>query len=265
MQPASTQPTPDLNHHATLIKWGLRIGSVTVFAVAWEIFASGFHSLLMPTFSETMVALWELLGSRELWEALWISNQAMVLGFISAVVIGVPAGLVMGRWRMADAVMDPYLSILLVVPMSALVPIIIMATGLGLFSRVMVVFLFAVAMVIASTRAGLRLIEPAWVEMAQAFGASEWQLWTKILFRGALPGIFTGLRLGLTHSITGMVTVELLLLALGIGRLLLDYQGTFEAGHLYATIIVVVFEAVLLQRLFKALERRASRWAEQAQ
>jgi ABC-type nitrate/sulfonate/bicarbonate transport system permease component len=169
----------------------------------------------------------------------------------------------MGRWRMIDAFLDPYLSILMVVPMTALIPVIIMASGLGLFSRVLVVFLFTSPMILASTRAGLRLIEPNWIEMARAFGANEWQLWTKILLRGAVPGIFTGLRLGLSRSITGMVSVELLLLALGMGRLILDYQGTFEAGSLYATILVLIIEAVLLLRLFKAIERRASSWAGQ--
>jgi ABC-type nitrate/sulfonate/bicarbonate transport system permease component len=265
MQPATTHhPSTPQKYFPTLIKWGLRIASVTLFAVSWELFAQNFHSLLMPTFSETVVAFWEMLGTAELWDALFVSNQAMVLGFTSAVAIGVPFGLVMGRWRWADSVLDPYLGILLVVPMSALIPVIIMAAGLGLFSRVLVVFLFSVAMVVASTRGGLRLLEPSWMEMARAFGANEWQLWTKIIFRGALPGIFTGMRLGLTHSITGMVTVELLLLALGIGRLLLDYQGTFEAGRLYATISFIIIEAVLLLRLFKALERRALVWAGQA-
>ncbi len=244
-------------------KWGLRLLSLTAFAIGWEVLGRNLNSLLMPTFTETVVALAELVVTPALWQALWISNQAMVLGFGSAVIIGIPLGLLMGRWRAAEPFLNPYLNILLVTPMSALIPIMIMATGLGLVSRVLVVFSFAVVTIVINTRAGLRLVDPAWVEMAQAFGANEAQLWAKILFRGALPAIFTGLRLGLSRSITGMVTVELLLLALGLGRLILDFQGSFEAGALYATVFVVIVEAVVLLRLFKGLERWAAALAGQ--
>jgi NitT/TauT family transport system permease protein len=188
----------------------------------------------------------------------------MVLGFGSAVLVGVPLGLLMGRWRAAEPFLNPYLNILLVTPMSALIPIMIMATGLSLFSRVLVVFSFAVVTIVINTRAGLRLVDPAWIEMARAFGATERQLWTKILVRGALPAIFTGLRLGLSRSVTGMITVELLLIALGLGRLIMDFQGRFEAGALYATVIVVITEAVLLLRLFKWFEQRAAHAAGKA-
>lgn len=245
-------------------KWGLRLLSLALFAIGWEIVGRNLNSLLMPTFSETMVALGHLIVTQELWHALWVSNQAMVLGFGSAVLVGVPLGLLMGRWRAAEPFLNPYLNILLVTPMSALIPIMIMATGLSLLSRVLVVFSFSVVTIVINTRAGLRLIDPAWIEMAHAFGATERQLWTKILVRGALPAIFTGLRLGLSRSVTGMITVELLLIALGLGRLIMDFQGSFEAGALYATVIVVIAEAVLLLRLFKWFEERAARAAGQA-
>jgi len=245
-------------------KWGLRLASLAVFALSWELVARNINSLLMPTFLETVAALARLIVTPALWQALWISNQAMVLGFGLAVGVGIPLGLLMGRWRAVEPFVNPYLNILLVMPMSALIPIMIMATGLGLVSRVLVVFSFAVVTIVVNTRAGLRLVDAAWIEMARAFGANEAQLWMKILLRGALPAIFTGLRLGLSRAVTGMVTVELLLLALGLGRLILDFQGSFEAGSLYATVFVVIVEAVLLLRLFKALERWAAVIAGQA-
>jgi NitT/TauT family transport system permease protein len=252
------------NIAARPLKWELRAAGLALFLVGWEVTAVRLDSLLMPAFSETAVALARMLAGRELWQALWVSNQAMVLGFASATLLGVPLGLALGRWRWFEEIADPYVSILLVLPKSALIPILIMAAGLGLFSRVLIVFLFAFVVVVVNTRAGLRLVDPAWVDMARAFGAGELQLWRKVLLRGAMPAILTGLRLGLIRSVSGMVTVELLLLALGIGRMILDFQGTFQAANLYATIFVVVAEAVVLIQIFKWLESRLTGWAAQA-
>jgi len=242
----------------------IRIGSLIVFALGWEWAAGRMHSLLVPGFFATMKALLGLAVSPVLWNALWVSNQAMLLGFAMGAIIGIPLGLLMGRWPAVERFVDPYLSILLVTPMAALIPIIIMATGLGLVSRVLIVFTFAVVVITVNTLAGLRTLDPTWTEMALSFGATESQMWRKILLRGALPAILTGMRQGLARAISGMLIVELVLLALGIGRLLLDYQATFDAAKLYATVLVIIAEAVLLMQGCRWLERRAAPWLGQA-
>jgi ABC-type nitrate/sulfonate/bicarbonate transport system permease component len=245
------------------LRAGLRVSSLIVFALGWELLARRLDSLLLPGFVETMVALARLIATPLLWQAVWISNQAMLLGFSLAAFVGILLGLLMGRYRALERYADPYLNILLVTPMSALIPILIMATGLGLLSRVLVIFTFAVVVVTVNVRAGLRMVDPTWTEMARSFGASELQLWRRVLLPGALPGIATGLRLGLARAVSGMITVELLLIALGIGRLILDFQGTFESANLYATVLVVVAEAVILLQAGKWLEQRIAPWREE--
>jgi NitT/TauT family transport system permease protein len=239
---------------------GLRLASVLALILVWELVARRMHSLLIPGSFATIQALVSLLATRQLWAALWVSNQAMVIGFALGAIIGVPLGLLMGRWRPADRFLDPYLNILLVTPMSAVVPIVIMATGLGLTSRVLIVFLFAFIVITVNARAGMRTVELGLIEMARSFGASEAQLWRKVLLRGALPAILTGLRLGLARAITGMLIVELVLLALGIGQLIIDFQGRFEWAQLYATVIVVIIEATLLLGAVRWVERRGAPW-----
>ena len=251
------------NLSSRIWRWGLRIGSFVVLALGWQLLAHKIHSLLVPTFTETLAALARLLMTSQLWEALWISNQAMVLGFSLAAIAGISLGFLMGRWPAAERLLDPYLSILLVTPMSAVIPIIIMATGLGLVSRVMVVFSFAVVTITINTRAGLRTVEPAWLEMTRAFGATECQLWLKVLLRGARPAILMGLRLGLIRAVAGMITIELLLIAVGVGRLILDFQSYFDAAEMYATVVVIIAEAVILTQLCQKAELRASPWVDQ--
>jgi ABC-type nitrate/sulfonate/bicarbonate transport system permease component len=246
-----------------MLRNAIRIGSLVVFALGWEWAAHRTHSLLLPGFLATLRALFGLLASPVLWNALWISNQAMLLGFALGAIIGVPLGLLMWRWSPAEKFIDPYLSILLVTPMAALIPIIIMAVGLGMASRVLIIFTFAFVVITVNTLAGLRTLDPAWIEMAQSFGATEAQMWRKILLRGALPAILTGMRLGLARSIAGMLMVELVLLALGLGRLVLDFQATFDSARLYATVLVIIAEAVLLMAGCKWLERRTAPWVGQ--
>jgi ABC-type nitrate/sulfonate/bicarbonate transport system permease component len=238
-------------------RWGLGAASLLVVALIWQGLALQLHSLLLPTFTSTVAAGVHLAGNRELWAALWISNQAAALGFICAALVGITLGLAMGWWRLVEKMFDPYLHILLAVPKAALIPVLVMATGLGLLSRVLVVFSFSVVSITVNTRAGVRLVEGSWLEMAHSFGASEAQLWRKVVLPGALPGIVAGLRLGLVRSVSGMITVELLLLALGVGRLILTYRETFQAADLYATTLFVVAEAVVLMHALDWVERRA--------
>ena len=243
------------------IRAGLRISSLIGFALGWELLAHRLDSLLLPGFTETIAALARLVATAELWEAVWISNQAMMLGFLLAATIGTTLGLLMGRWRAAERYVDPYLNILLVTPKSALIPIVIMATGLGLLSRVLVTFICAVVVITVNVRAGLRTLDPGWIEMARSFGATEGQLWRKVYLQGTFPAILTGFRLGLARSVSGMITVELLLVALGIGRLMLEFRDTFNAAGLYATVLVIVAEAVILLQVCRWLERWMAPWA----
>ncbi len=242
------------------LRLGLRSFSLVVFALGWELLALRLDSLLLPTFTETIAALAELIATRRLWEALWISNQAMVLGFSLASFVGIPLGLLIGRGRAVERYVDPYLSVLLATPKSALMPIVIMATGLGLLSRVLVTFTHAIVVITVTVRAGLRTIDPTLIEMAQSFGATERQLWRKVFLRGALPAVLTGLRLGVARAISGMISVELLLVAVGIGRLILNFQGMFDAAGLYATVSVVIAEALLLLQVVSWLDRRMAPW-----
>jgi ABC-type nitrate/sulfonate/bicarbonate transport system permease component len=161
-----------------------------------------------------------------------------------------------GRSRAADALVDPYLTILLVTPMSAMIPLVIISLGVGTVARALVVSLFSTVAIIVNTRAGVRAIEPGWVEMVRSFGAGERQVWRTVVIPGALPSMVTGLRLGLSRAFAGMVAVELLLVAVGIGRLILDFQGTFDSGAVYAAVMVLVIEMTVILHLLTRLERR---------
>ncbi len=241
--------------------WGLRMGGFVLLAAAWQAWAVAAHSLLIPDFFSTVAATWYLLASGTIWDPLFLSNQAMIVGFLVAVATAVPLGLLMARSPRLESFFDVYLNILIVTPMAALIPIFLMAFGLELTSRAAVVYVFSAPIMTVNTRAGVRSIDPSLIEMARTHCATELQIWRKILLPGALPATMTGLRLGLSRAINGMLLAELLLMAVGVGRLILDFRGHLEPALLFAVVVILLIESLVLMVLIRWLERRVAPWA----
>jgi NitT/TauT family transport system permease protein len=99
------------------------------------------------------------------------------------------------------------------------------------------------------------------IEMAKSLGANERQIRRRIVIPGADPPIIAGLRIGLGRAVAGMVIVELLLVASGLGRLLLEFAGRLQADFVFATVLVVIIEALLLLNLMSFAEKRVAPWA----
>jgi len=241
--------------------WALRLLVFSAAVGLWELFVRYSQNFLLPSFAEISSALFRLFLDGRFWKALYISNQALLLGYAASVVVGIPLGLLAGRLRWIDRLLNPYVGVLLAMPVAPLIPIVIIALGLGLSSRVFIVVLFAFIFITVNTRAGVRNVEASLIEMARSFGASESQIWRRIVIPGALPAIFAGMRIGLGRSITGMVMVELLLVASGLGRLLLEFSGRMQSDLVFATVLAVIIEAIALLTAMQAIERRIAGWA----
>jgi NitT/TauT family transport system permease protein len=245
-----------------LSDWTLRIVVFVVFALCWQFFAWFMKNMLVPTFTDTVAGFIQLVFvSRRIWQPLYVSNQALVLGYLLSVVIAIPLGLAAGRVRWIDKILNPYIAVFLAIPVAPLIPIAITALGLGLASRVAIVFLFAFVFIAVNTRAGVRNVDPGLIEMARSFGANERQIWRRIVIPGAVPAIFVGLRIGLGRAVGGMVIVELLLVASGLGRLLLEFAGRLQAEFVFATVFVVIIEALLLLTMMRLAEQKIAPWA----
>jgi NitT/TauT family transport system permease protein len=243
--------------------WALGLPVITflAFAAVWQLSTIHSESLLIPTFTDTMTGFCRLLSKRDLWIALYESDQALVLGYVISIAIGVPLGLAMARAKWFETVAEPYTHMLLAMPTAPLIPLIMMSLGLGLASRVLIVVLFTFIYITINTRAGVRNVDPALLDMAKSFGATEIQIWRRILIPGAVPAILTGLRIGLGRAINGMVAAELLLIASGVGNLLLEFRAALDGGMLFATVFAVSLQAVLLLVLMGAIEHRMAPWA----
>jgi ABC-type nitrate/sulfonate/bicarbonate transport system permease component len=241
--------------------WILRICVFAVVLGLWDMFVRYSQNFLLPTSNEMASAFFRLSLDSRFWGALLISNQALVLGYAVSVLVGIPLGLIAGRVPWMDRLLNPYVGVLLAMPVAPLIPIVIIALGLGLSARVFIVVLFAFVFITVNTRAGVRNVDYTLIEMAKSFGASESQIWRRIVIPGALPAIFAGMRIGLGRSITGMVMVELLLVASGLGRLLLEFSGRMQSDLVFATVLAVIVEALALLTAMRAIERKMVAWA----
>jgi ABC-type nitrate/sulfonate/bicarbonate transport system permease component len=241
--------------------WLYRLASIGVVGLLWQLGATAADSLFIPTFTSTVASTVELLVSPPVWEAFRRSNEALAIGFVASVVVGIPLGFGMARLRGMEPLVDPYLTILLVVPMAAIIPLLIMSLGIGMASRVVLIFLFAFPILVVNARAGVRQVDQTLIEMATSYGANERAIWRRVLLPGSLPPIMAGIRLGLGRAVTAMVIVELLLVPEGIGGLIHEFRARFQAADLYAVVVLVVIEALILITLARVLERRIAPWA----
>ncbi|HEX9662575.1 MAG TPA: ABC transporter permease, partial [Candidatus Binatia bacterium] len=226
----------------------------------WEIAGRTGNTRLLPPFSIVVVAWFELLVSGQLFRALSISLQAMALGYVLSVLFGVPLGLLMGRYRRLESFLDIYMTALLTVPMISFIPFLVIAFGLGLHSRVWIVFLFAFVIIAINTTAGVRNVDATLTEMARSFGARESDLFLKVIVPAALPMIMAGLRLGMGRAVLGMVTSELILAVVGFGAMLMTFSASYNSPALFATILTIVLLAVALLALIQYLDRRLTPW-----
>lgn len=250
----STHPRP-----SRAAVWAVRGGFVLGLIALWQWLGVRDGGMFVPTFTSTASALLQHVVDPALWQAFWASNQALLVGFPLAVIFGLLVGFLLGRRRWIDRATSYWLDIALVIPMVALVPVVIVALGLSLSARVAVVFLFTFPVMALNSRAAVRVPFQDLEEMSRSFEATPFQVWRSVILPAAAAPLFTGLRIALSRSISGMVIIELTLIPAGLGGLILNYSSQFSAANLYAITLAVVFEGLLLVGIATYVERRVIR------
>jgi NitT/TauT family transport system permease protein len=234
--------------------------SLLIGIAAWEIAGRHTsHAFLVPL-SETFVRMWQLTLAGELIRQSLSSLSLFVVGFVLALVIGAPAGLLLARFPALRRALDLYIMIVYATPLVALIPFILSLMGFGFAPKVLVVFLFAVFPILYNTVEGARSIKPELIEVARSFRSSEWALWREVMVPYTLPFTMTGVRQGIGRALVGMIAAEFFLSSTGLGQLIMVASQNFDTGSLLAAILIIVALGVGLMRLGRALENRFARW-----
>jgi len=188
------------------------------------------------------------------------SVKLVLLGFAAAVIVGVPLGLAMGWSRSFEAFANPVFLLVRPIPPLAWIPLAIVWLGLGDAAKVLIIWFAAFVPAVINSYSGVRVIEPHLIEAAQMLGVPRRMLIREVLIPGALPMIFTGLRLSMQACWTTLVAGELIGAIAGLGHVL--YQSSLD---LYPAMIVVGMAAVAIAgaamtALLGVIEKRATPW-----
>jgi len=238
----------------------IRATAVIVFLIYWEIVGRGMNPLFMTYPSAIFRAAAQITASGELIGAFVASMVPFLIGLLVSIVGGIFIGALMAQFWFLEYVLDPFVNALYAVPRIALVPLIILWAGLEVTGKVVILVSIAIFPVIINTYAGMKDVRGALLEIGKAYGATERQLFFKIVLPASVPFIMSGIRLSVGLAIIGMVVAEFFTAIRGLGGLIVNYANMFATAKLFVPIIVISGMGVGLTELVVRLERRLSRW-----
>jgi NitT/TauT family transport system permease protein len=251
-----------------VVRWASRprtyrsLISLVIFLGGWELVGQFVltNKLFFVPISDVAVAFVHLTLSGELWTNVAASFKAIGYGMALAIVIGISFGILLGASRVVADYTEVYLNALYSTPLVAIAPLLILWLGIGLASKIAVVFLISVFPIVISTASGVRNVEAHFLDVAKAFGATRWQVVSKVLIPAGLPFVITGVRLAIGRAIVGVVIGELFGATAGLGYLIFTAGQTFDVPALFVGVICLAFAGVSLTWLLQWLERRVIRW-----
>jgi NitT/TauT family transport system permease protein len=243
------------------------VGVISVVAVLllWEGIGRRVNPLFFSYPTAIAGAAVEVLPSAEFLRQAWGSWWAFSVGLAGALVVGIFLGLLMGRYRLAEYLLDPYVYALDATPRVALIPLLLLWFGLGAPAKIAVVFLSGFFPVLMNTFSGVRTVSAGLVDIGRAYGASERQNFSKIIVPAALPFIMTGIRLGVGRALIGIVTAEMFTAVTGLGGLLIRYASALtplSTAKFFIPVIFLALLGVVLSAAVAALQRRLAAWKE---
>jgi taurine transport system permease protein len=240
--------------------WIITLISLIVGIGAWQAAGPWINPLFASYPSAIAAAAWQETLSGELPRALWESFQPFAAGYVLAAVAGVPVGLVLGRYRMAQAAFGVYITAGYSTPLIALVPLLMIWFGLGFVVKTVIVFLLTFFPICINTWLGVRAVPKSLVEVGTAFCASQAAIMRQIVLPAVLPYIMAGLRLGIGKAVIGLVIAEFLTAISGLGGIIISAANSFKTAEMFVPIIVIMVLAVLLTNIMSLIERWVAPW-----
>jgi ABC-type nitrate/sulfonate/bicarbonate transport system permease component len=238
-------------------------GAAVLLAVAlWQaIWSAGRISPLFFTGPSTVVSrFWEEWTRGRLKQDLAYSGTNFVIGVGLAIAAGVVLGVIIGWYRRLAMVFEPFVNALYATPRVALIPLILIWFGIGMWSKVFIVFINAFFPVLINTIGGIRATDADLLRAARAFCASDWQIFKTVAIPGAVPFILTGVRQSVALGLIGVVVGEMFGGSQGIGYMV-NYGGqTFQTDTVFMGVVIIALSGIVLTWLAERLEKHFSRW-----
>jgi NitT/TauT family transport system permease protein len=237
--------------------------AVLTFLIIWELVGNTLQ-LINPMFMSAPSLVWkaavQLFSSGEIYNDLYVSGIELLWGYFLSAAVAIPFGIAVGWYKKASHIFDPFISAMNATPRVALLPLVIIWLGIGVLSKVGIIFLGAVFPMLINTRDGVKTTPLNLLTAARSFGASEWMLFKTVVLPSTIPFILTGLRLGLGRAIVGVMVGELYAATAGIGFMITVAGATFQTDKVFVGVLVFALTGMAGTELLTRVERRFDKW-----
>ena len=269
MTVAVSNPRPRTKHRRTSTGWVDRhsrivFGFIGVagLLIFWEL---GSRAGLISNFFFSRPTAILAAGAREVqvprfWTDVQVSVVEFLTGYLLAIALGIPLGLLIGWYRRVQYVFDPWLNFLNSLPRFSLMPVIVIAFGLGILSKITVVFLGAFFAIVIPTAQGVRTVDRRLLDVATSFGASKRRLFLTVVAPSTVPFIITGLRLGIARALIGVVTGELFAATNGLGVMINRASQALQTDRLLFGVLLFTVAGVIGVEAIRRIESYFQRW-----
>jgi NitT/TauT family transport system permease protein len=248
-----------LNHEKKI----LGSASVITFLALWELVGNTLQ-LINPMFMSAPSLIWkaavQLFGSGEIYNDLYVSGVELFWGYGLSALVAIPFGIMVGWYKKMSYIFDPFINAMNATPRVALLPLVIIWLGIGILSKVGIIFLGAVFPIMINTRDGVKTTPYNLLTAARSFGASEWMLFKTVVLPSTIPFILTGLRLGLGRAIVGVMVGELYAATAGIGFMITVAGATFQTDKVFVGVLIFALTGMIGMELLTRVEGRFSKW-----
>jgi NitT/TauT family transport system permease protein len=244
----------------------VRVVIVGGFLLLWEI-ASGrwIEPFLISSPSRIFSSLATHFQSGDLLQHSWVTFQEIAIGFPIGAFVGIALGYWFGRSRFLAEIFEPIIIAINGIPRTALAPLFIVWLGIGIWSKVGVVFLLVFFLNFFNTYAGMRQMDMEYVDLARLMGVRGWKLTFRVILPAISPYIFTGIRTSIPFSIIGAIVGEFIAATEGLGFFIRMSAGIFRTADVFVGIIVLMIMVIVMDKIAGVVERKALRWQTQTE
>ncbi len=226
-----------------------------IIAIIWEIIARFgiWSSQVFPGPLEVISGMWELILNGTLLKHTVASLFRVTLGFYLAILLGIPLGMILGRWKSAKIILNPLIQFLRPISPLAWIPLAMLWFGIGDPPAIFLIFLSSFFPLAVATAAAVSSINPVYFHVAANFNFSRYETITKIIIPGMLPSVITALRITITIAWLVVVAAEMIAVTSGLGYLILDSRNALRMDYVMDGMIVIGIIGLLLDRVMTKL------------
>jgi NitT/TauT family transport system permease protein len=249
-----------------LLSYNWRVASARFLLVAlifgfWE-FASGrlFSAFWVSKPSLIAAYIWKWVVAGDFFYQMSFTFGAMLAGFAAGTILGLAAGIVLSRTQFAADVLDPFLIAINGIPRVALAPLFVVWFGIDMLPKIVLVFTLVFFVIFYNTYAGIKSVERRYTDLAFVMGASERDLFAKVILPAAMPHIFLGIKLSIPYALIGAIIGEFVASSAGLGWKIQMETSLYNTTGTMAGLIVMMLIVVAMNSILAVAERRLLRW-----